>query len=75
MERTYGQIAYEAYCWELESVYLCLAPNVKVTKWEDLDPVIKVAWHNTANCVLNAALDTLVDGAGLDEGLPVKEDV
>ena len=54
MPKTYGQIAYEAYC--ADSGGKSLVSGAPLPTWEETKPEIRGAWHAAANAVVNALL-------------------
>ena len=59
--KTYGQIAYEAYC--AYTNWKSLVSGADLPKWESVKPEIKEAWEESAQC--------LIDEYEAGEGVPV----
>jgi hypothetical protein len=52
MNKTLGQVAYEAYCETTD--WKSLISGSELPKWKDVKPEIKHAWEQSAEAVKNA---------------------
>lgn len=51
--KSYGQIAYEAYCETTE--WRSLVTKASLPQWNNVKPEIQNAWSNAANAVIREA--------------------
>lgn len=66
MQRTFGQIAYEAYCHH--TGWKSLASGAALPPWIDLKPEIKDAWEASGSRVVREFLyEMLVEFDGKDK--------